>query len=51
MLVTKQLTAPIDYHSIFLSYNGSQWGPSTSYQHSSKYLLLCSTEERNWFGE
>jgi len=28
MSVTRQLD-PIDFHSIFFSYNGSQWGPST----------------------
>jgi len=28
MLETKQLMDPIDFHSIFFSYYGSQWGPS-----------------------
>jgi len=25
----KQLMYPTDFHSIFFSYHGSQWGPST----------------------
>jgi len=48
MLITKQLMYPIDFHSIFLptiEFNGVH--QLSGYQHSSKYLPLCSAEERN----
>jgi len=40
--------APIDFHSIFfptIKVNGCH--QLSGYQHSLKYLILCSTEERN----
>jgi len=48
MLVTRQLTVAIDFHSIFfflLEVNG--YRQLSGYQHSIKYLLLCSIEERS----
>ncbi len=48
MLVTKQLTVAIDFHSMetdIMEVNG--YRQLFSYQHSSKYLLLCSAEEIN----
>ncbi len=42
---------PIDFHSIF----SILWKPKRvhqlfGYQHSSKYILLCSTAERSYTG-
>ncbi len=52
MLVTKQLLVTSDVHRFFFYFffyimrvNG--YSQLFGYQHSSKYLLLCSTEERN----
>jgi len=42
MFVTRQLTVAIDCHSRKKKYYGSQWDN----KHSSKYLLLSSTEEK-----
>jgi len=44
MLVTRQLMDPIDFHSKNKNkYNGVH--QLSGYQHTTKYLLLCSTEE------
>jgi len=46
MLVTKQLTVAIVWKTTVWrkqKYYGSQW----LLQHSPKYILLCSTDERN----
>ncbi len=47
MLETKQLPVDIDFHSIFFPHTMEVNGYSQLFddQHSSKYLLLCSTEE------
>ncbi len=48
MLETKHLTVAIDFHSIeknTMEING--YHQLFGFQHSSKYLLLCSAEERN----
>ncbi len=37
----------IDFHSIVHSMEVNGYSQLFSYQHSSKYLILCSTEERN----
>jgi len=44
--ITKQLMNSIDFHSRknTLEVNGEQL---FGYQHSSKYLLVCSAEDRN----
>ncbi len=39
---------PLTSMVYFVSYNGSQWCPKTAcYKLSSKYLPLCSAEQRN----
>ncbi len=49
MLVIKQLMVPIYFHSIyFLTLRTNNW---LVLQNSSKYLLLCSTLERNWVND
>jgi len=48
MSVTKQLMDPIDFHSIYfptMGFNGVH--QLSGYRNSSKYLPLCSAEERN----
>ncbi len=48
MLVTKQLTVATDFHSIFphtMEVNG--YRQLFGYQHSSKYLILCSAAEKD----
>ncbi len=41
------ILVPIDFNCIFWQHNESQWEPKLfGYKHSSKYLLLCSTEEK-----
>ncbi len=42
------VSCPIDFHDVDKKYNGSQWDLKLfGYQHSSKYLILCSTDEIN----
>ncbi len=52
MLVAQQLTVPIDFHSMeknIMEVNGYQ--QMFGYQHSPKYLLLCSAGLRQHVGE
>jgi len=46
LVLIKDILVPIDFHS--RKTNGSQWGPETVWLlRFFRYLLLCSTEERN----
>jgi len=45
MSVTKELTDPIDFHSRKKNTNGVH--QLSDNWHSSTYIILCSTEERN----
>jgi len=51
MLVTRQLTVAIGFQNIYyLFYFFLLWNSMSAadYQHSSKYLMLCSAEERHF---
>jgi len=50
MFVTKQISPPIDCHSIFFPTVLVNVGRDLlGYKHSSKYLCLCSAEQRNLY--
>ncbi len=45
MLVTKQLTVAIDFHSMEKTYYESQWIPSTVWLPTFKVNILCQNSD------